>query len=230
MIFLRYIWSCNEVWWWVSTRETGNFERESDFFSNSSEFFLCFDSKGCRYYCHAGAETATLSLASLWNLWAGVWARRPMVSQVSSLLVCACKDPRRRIQCMGANKEPFQWPGEECLESFPSRIQTPICFLSVIDRQALFLSESSAVQFLVKSADVFLSSSHSRQTPEIAWVIRPEFFFQTSYNDYHKASLLFLVGCSCLLDAWNGRSRINQLGIQQQWTALQMIQNQNRNN
>ena len=132
-------------------------------FSNSSKFFLFFYSKGCRYYCHAGAETATVSLASLWNLWAGVRARGPMVSQVISLLVCARKDPRRRIQCMDVNKEPFQWPREECLESVPSRIQTPVCFLSVIDRQALFPSESSAVQSLVKSPDVFLSSSHRRQ-------------------------------------------------------------------
>lgn len=136
-----------------------------------------------------------MSLASLWNLWAGVWARGPMVSQVNSLLVCAHKDDRRRIQCMDVNKEPSQWPGEECLESFP------VCFLSVIDRQALFPSERSALQFLVKSTDVFLSSSHKRQIPEIAWVIRPEFFFQTSYNEYHKASLLGLVGSPYLLDA-----------------------------
>jgi len=90
-----------------------------------------------------------------------------MVSQVSSHLVCACKDPGRRIQGMDVKKAPLQWPGEECLESFPSRIQTPVCFLSVIDRQAQFPSESSAVQFLVKLADVFLSNSHRRQIPEI---------------------------------------------------------------
>lgn len=46
-----------------------------------------------------------MSLASLWDLWPGVWARGSMVSQVSSVLVCACKDPRRRIQGVDANKK-----------------------------------------------------------------------------------------------------------------------------
>lgn len=83
--------------------------KESDFFLIHLSFVLVFFSysKGCGYYCHAGAETATVSLASLWNLRAGVWARGPMVSQVGSLLVCACKDPKRRIQCTDVNKEPF---------------------------------------------------------------------------------------------------------------------------
>lgn len=58
-------------------------------------FFFCH-SKGCCYYCHAGTETASVPLASLGNLWAGVWAGGPMVSQVSSLGVCACTDPTRR--------------------------------------------------------------------------------------------------------------------------------------
>lgn len=77
------------------------------FLIHLSSFFNIFYSKGCGYYCHAGAETATVSLASLWNLRAGVRPRGPMVSQVGSLLVCARKDPKRRIQCTDVNKEPF---------------------------------------------------------------------------------------------------------------------------
>lgn len=73
---------------WVGAHETSIFERECGFFSNSSEFFLFSHSKGCCYYCHVGAETATVPLASLGNLWAGIRAGGPMVSQVSSLDVC----------------------------------------------------------------------------------------------------------------------------------------------
>lgn len=82
-------------------------------FSNPSQLFLVclvlfdwvFYSKGCCYHCHAGEETSKVSLASLWDLWQGVWARGSMVSQVSSLLVCARKDPRRRIQEVDVNKK-----------------------------------------------------------------------------------------------------------------------------
>lgn len=54
-----------------------------------------------------------------------------------------------------------------------------------MDRQAGSHSDSSALHFLVKSADVLPSSSHIAQTPETAQVVRPEFSFQTSYNEYH---------------------------------------------
>ena len=95
------------------TRETGNFEKESDFFfltQPSSLFclfvylfiYFCFNCKDCCYYCYAGTKTATVSLASHWDLWARVRARGPMVSQVSSLPV-HIKISEETSKCMDQN-------------------------------------------------------------------------------------------------------------------------------
>lgn len=91
----------------MSACETGNFEkRVINFFflthpSPLSYLFIyfCFNGKDCCYHCHAGTKTATVSLASLWDLWAGVRAGGPMVSQVSSL-PAHLKIPEETSKCM----------------------------------------------------------------------------------------------------------------------------------
>lgn len=147
--------------------------------------FVCFVIfKGCCYYCHAGTEIATVSLASLRDLWPGIWARGPMVSQVSFLLM-HIRIPEEAFKAWILKKS-----HSKCLER---SVYSPF-LLEYRSQSILCLLETSSVPLRKFCCAIpcinYCYPIIPGDIPQKLHVIRPDFFFQTLYNDYNKTVLL----------------------------------------